>query len=255
MTTDDESPIRLSEIDPRAAYIKPADAKSSVSELVERVTKAGWQTIDTAPKEEWFLGWCGWHIVVKWFDDGERVKGGFSDDADGVNPVFMLTHWQSLPVPPGETDDNIRLLLSALADAERERDALSAKLAEALALVPGEPVAWQWRQSYVGTWGNWNECGLLAADQQKWIDLAKKLPNEVQVRPLYTSPARHLSVDREGPLEEAKRVLELVEGRLSLLLSAYPDESETCDHPIATRYVRERVVAFLSKLEASSNAV
>ena len=30
MTTDDESPVRQSEIDPRAAYIKPADAKETV---------------------------------------------------------------------------------------------------------------------------------------------------------------------------------------------------------------------------------
>ncbi len=51
-----------------------------------------------------------------------------------------------------------------------------------------EPVAWQWRQSYAGTWGYWNDCGLLPTDQQKWIDLAKKLPNEVQVRPLYAAP-------------------------------------------------------------------
>lgn len=67
--------------------------------------------------------------------------------------------------------------------------AMRAALTAAIALIPGEPVAWQWRQTYAGRWGNWNDCGLSTTDVQKWRDLAEKLSNEVQVRPLYAAPA------------------------------------------------------------------
>lgn len=44
----------------------------------------------------------------------------------------------------------------------------------------------------------------------------------------------------------ASHALKLAEGRLSLLLEAYPDKSDTIDHPSATRYVLEQVRAALS---------
>lgn len=44
----------------------------------------------------------------------------------------------------------------------------------------------------------------------------------------------------------ASHALRLAEGRLSLLLEAYPDESDTIDHPVATRYVLEQVRAALT---------
>lgn len=43
---------------------------------------------------------------------------------------------------------------------------------------------------------------------------------------------------------DAKRYREallLAEGRITLLLQNYPDDSDTCDHPIATKYVLSRV--------------
>lgn len=41
--------------------------------------------------------------------------------------------------------------------------------------------------------------------------------------------------------------LRLAEGRLALLLRQYPDQSETCDHPTATRYVLDKVTAAIAK--------
>jgi hypothetical protein len=208
---------------------------------------------------------------------------------------------------------NMRIILSALADAERERDewrksldecqkqavkdgntitklqawqkgslscreaeeeriddyrtratAAESKLAEALALAPGEPVAWQWRQSYSGIWGNWNDCGLLAVDQQRWIDLAKKLQNEVQVRPLYTSPTPHPSVDRDALLEEARRVIEPFQRLAASVFRVDEDGREmnatkADDRPLwgfdntnITYGDLRAVRSFLSKLEAKS---
>lgn len=45
--------------------------------------------------------------------------------------------------------------------------------------------------------------------------------------------------------------LELAEGRLELLLQAYPDESDKIDHPVATRYVLDRVRAARSVSSAA----
>jgi len=54
--------------------------------------------------------------------------------------------------------------------------------------------------------------------------------------------------ERETPKQHVvtRRALELAEGRLSLLLEAYPDESATIDHPSATRYVLEQLRVALS---------
>lgn len=41
--------------------------------------------------------------------------------------------------------------------------------------------------------------------------------------------------------------LRLAEGQLALLLRQYPDQSETCDHPTATRYVLDKVTAAIAK--------
>lgn len=61
----------------------------------------GWQPIKTAPRDgTWLLLWCDWHICGKWIADGERVKGGWTDDEYGTNPIYMVTHWMSLPPPP-----------------------------------------------------------------------------------------------------------------------------------------------------------
>lgn len=49
---------------------------------------------------------------------------------------------------------------------------------------------------------------------------------------------------REARLREA---LELCKGRLALLLEVYPDQSDKCDHPTATRYILNRVQAAISK--------
>ena len=41
-----------------------------------------WMLIDSAPKElTWILLW-------------------WSDDLDGINPIYHVTHWQHLPAPP-----------------------------------------------------------------------------------------------------------------------------------------------------------
>ena len=50
-----------------------------------------------------------------------------------------------------------------------------------------------------------------------------------------------------------QRALKLAEGRLSLLLEAYPEESNTIDHPSATRFVLEQVRAALSAPEAEGS--
>jgi len=48
------------------------------------------------------------------------------------------------------------------------------------------------------------------------------------------------------PHTAGRHALELAEGRLSLLLEAYPDNSDKIDHPVATRYVLEQVSAALA---------
>lgn len=50
---------------------------------------------------------------------------------------------------------------------------------------------------------------------------------------------------------QLRKSLKLAEGRLSLLLEAYPDESGTIDHPSATRYVLEQIRAALATTEGS----
>ncbi|WP_267550302.1 hypothetical protein [Rhizobium rhizogenes] len=134
-------------------------------------------------------------------------------------------------------------------------------LTAALALLPGEPVAWQWRQTYAGRWGIWNYCGLSATDVQKWRDLAEKLPNEVQVRPLYTSPTPHLSVDREALLEEAREAMLRMEWAAEQLASTRSMEvydamikGGQTDAMLEFDNARRAARAFLSKLEGSSNA-
>lgn len=92
-----------------------------------------------------------------------------------------------------------------------ERDVREIQAA-ALALIPGDPVAWQWRQTYAGRWGNWNDCGLSSTDVQKWLDLAKELPNEVQVRPLYATSA---------PLPVAVKALEWDDGNADTPFGSY----------------------------------
>lgn len=52
----------------------------------------------------------------------------------------------------------------------------------------------------------------------------------------------------------AAHSLKLAEGRLSLLLEAYPDESDKIDHPTATRYVLEQVRATLDAVSATGEA-
>lgn len=54
-----------------------------------------------------------------------------------------------------------------------------------------------------------------------------------------------MNVDKDH-IEALVKALELAEGRLALLLRNYPDESETCDHPVATKYVLSQVRAALS---------
>lgn len=51
----------------------------------------------------------------------------------------------------------------------------------------------------------------------------------------------------EKEREVLRKALTLAEGRIALLLEAYPDESDGCDHPTATRYV-------LSEIRAALNA-
>lgn len=46
--------------------------------------------------------------------------------------------------------------------------------------------------------------------------------------------------------DRLREALKLADGRLALLLQTYPDESDIIDHPIATKYVLERVRAVLS---------
>ena len=61
----------------------------------------GWQPIESAPKDGTsILIFCGFSIVGSWVTDGARVKNGWSDDKQGINPIFMATHWQPLPEPP-----------------------------------------------------------------------------------------------------------------------------------------------------------
>jgi hypothetical protein len=65
------------------------------------VKMTNWQPIETAPKDgTWLLLWCGWEIVGHWVEDGKRVKHGWSDDPNGIDPIFMVTHWMPLPEPP-----------------------------------------------------------------------------------------------------------------------------------------------------------
>lgn len=46
------------------------------------------------------------------------------------------------------------------------------------------------------------------------------------------------------------RALRLAEGRLALLLIAYPELSEICDHPTATRYVLAKVREAINELHS-----
>jgi hypothetical protein len=46
----------------------------------------------------------------------------------------------------------------------------------------------------------------------------------------------------------------LAEGRLSLLLHAYPDQHEDCDHPVATGHVLKWVSEVIAAAEGCPNA-
>lgn len=49
------------------------------------------------------------------------------------------------------------------------------------------------------------------------------------------------------------KALRLAEGRLALLLIAYPELSEICDHPVATRYVLSKVREAINELHEQAN--
>lgn len=66
-------------------------------------TPPGWQPIETAPRDgHWLLLWCGWHIVGRWAQRGTRARENWTDDPDGINPIYGVTHWMPLPPPPPE---------------------------------------------------------------------------------------------------------------------------------------------------------
>jgi hypothetical protein len=107
----------------------------------------------------------------------------------------------------------------------------------ALALLPGKPVAWR----YAVDDTSWD----VTTDRVK----AEHLSKMVQVQPLYISPTPHPSVDRDGLLEEMRRVIEpFARGSIDISATAvivgYPE----------TRAALDAARSFLSKLEAYSNA-
>lgn len=60
------------------------------------------------------------------------------------------------------------------------------------------------------------------------------------------SPEFLSALDTQSSRTEAMRkALELADGRLSLLLRVYPDDSDRCDHPVATKHVLAAVQSAL----------
>jgi hypothetical protein len=68
------------------------------------VVNNDWLPIETAPRDgDWLHLWCGFSIIGRWSENGRRVKNGWSDDNDGINPIFHVTHWLPIPEPPQDT--------------------------------------------------------------------------------------------------------------------------------------------------------
>ena len=137
-----------------------------------------------------------------------------------------------------------------------------AVLTAALALLPGEPVAEQWcvfENNEQST--SWTPVGY--GDRAGWEAVAKRKPDEYRIvtRPLYTSPAPHLSVDREGLLEEARASMLRMEWAAEQLASTRNMEvydamirAGQTDALLEFDNARRAARDTISKLEGSSHA-
>ncbi len=106
----------------------------------------------------------------------------------------------------------------------------------ALPFLPGEPVAWLWEHPSYGK-------ELMFKEPRATIDAGGWT-----VRPLYTSPTPHLSLDREGLLEEAREILD----KIAYLTELKPPKGNWGD--AVRELVYDKASAFISKLEGSSHA-
>lgn len=117
-------------------------------DIVDKIT---WQPIETAPKNvkvlaayqnelgNWRIVTACYHTQLDWSDEYGDHEEDFApeawyeenDSSEVIYPTSRVpTHWMPLPSNPGAPDDNI--VLSALADAERERDEANERCAAAV---------------------------------------------------------------------------------------------------------------------------
>ena len=88
-----------------AAREDAAEAKQNGYELglLEAAREDGWQPIETAPNEAWFLvhsdrGWIG--LARRSDPDYAPDEGWFEDEHTEFLDPAWLTHWSPLPAPP-----------------------------------------------------------------------------------------------------------------------------------------------------------
>lgn len=79
------------------------DTLAEAAAALEAAREDGWQPIETAPNEAWFLvhsdrGWIG--LARRSDPDYAPDEGWFEDEHTEFLDPAWLTHWRPLPAPP-----------------------------------------------------------------------------------------------------------------------------------------------------------
>lgn len=98
-----------------AVYMKGSRVDEALAVLSAHADRAGWQPIETAPKDgSMVLLTDGSYVDAGFYHDGSACYGhrggaGFFAEEDRGSLLtasnFMATHWQPLPLPHGESHD------------------------------------------------------------------------------------------------------------------------------------------------------
>lgn len=199
-------------------------------------------------------------VGIKRLSDEEELCSE-TDDGDAFDLVRLAAKLARSERKTRDVERELTDTQTAIHAMSEDHEELKAKLAEALALVPGEPVLH-------GPYGYLN--GNRALSEDEWTLENDPIENsdEYFSIPLFAkidifSPAPHPSVDRDALLEEARRVIEPFQ-RLAASVFRFDEDgremnaTKADDRPLwgfdntnITYGDLRAVRSFLSKLEAS----